>query len=413
MRNNKLLIWLITTSSNPKRLLYLNEHFSRFGKKNNVEVILENITWERIFKALVEGFKFNTGPDIMQIGTSWVRIFTHMGYLAQVPDDIKIKPSINEGINTICKQDGKQYAVPWKADTIIMAGRKDYMLKYGIKERDVRDWEGLKEFGKKFKELREKKPDIPDPLSIAFQMERDTLQRFSSILWSRGWKFPDLEKIPQKILTEDLVIDTMKYFAELKMICDKSINDTDKHPYQVNEDFYRHGLSVFYIGSWYGIVERINSNEPDNDYYVLPFPTSTGKSISYGGGSVLGVSSKSKNKEKAWKLVEYLVSEEFVRRWVDELNNVPAFGDKFWEKRFEDERIRVMYEQTVNSMVYPLHPAWVTIENELIKGVYYTIRELIRRGSTEIEDRDLAYLEKIDRNVKEILELSWEMRQNV
>lgn len=156
MRNNKLLIWLITTSSNPKRLLYLNEHFSRFGKKNNVEVILENITWERIFKALVEGFKFNTGPDIMQIGTSWVRIFTHMGYLAQVPDDIKIKPSINEGINTICKQDGKQYAVPWKADTIIMAGRKDYMLKYGIKERDVRDWEGLKEFGKKFKELREK-----------------------------------------------------------------------------------------------------------------------------------------------------------------------------------------------------------------------------------------------------------------
>jgi len=413
MGNNKLRIWLITSSNDPEILSYYYDQFSRFEKITNVKVKLENITWERIYTALVEGFKYNTGPDVLQIGTSWVKVFTHMGYLAQVPENIRVKPAINKGINLLCSYKGLQYAVPWKADTIIMAGRKDYMTEIGIKESDVRDWEGLKEVCEEIKKMKQVDSRIPNPLSIALQPERDTLQRFYSILWSRGWEFPDLKKMPEKILTDDLVIDTIKYFAELKIICDKSVKDTDKHPYQVNEDFYLHGSSVFYLGSWYGIVERVNSNDSSMNYCVLPFPSSTEQSCSYGGGSVLGVSSRSQNKEDAWKLVEYLSSEDFMRRWVDEINNVPAFEDKFWEKRFEDERIRIMYEQTINSKIYPLHPAWIAIENELIKGVYYIIKELIKRRNTELKKSDYAFLEKIEQNIKKIIELSWEVRENV
>lgn len=416
MVNNKLRIWLITTSNDPARLSYLYDRFSRFEKTNNVKIKLENLTWERIFTALVEGFKHNNAPDVLQIGTSWVRIFSYMGYLDQVPDSFRIKPSINGGINKICRYKGKEYAVPWMVDTVIMAGRKDYMEKLGIKESDVGDWEGLIEVGRELRKMKNKNINMPVFLSVALQAERDTLHRFCSILWSRGWEFPDLEKIPEKILTDSLMLDTIKYFAELKMSCDNNIKDIDKHPYQVNEDFYLNGLSVFYLGSWYGIVEKINKNDQkdssDMYYSLLPFPTSTGQSCSYGGGSVLGVSSRSKNKEKAWKLVEYLISDDFMRKWVDNIDYVPAFEDEFWEKRVKDERISLMYEQTINSNIYPPHPAWMAIENELIKGVYYTIRELIRKGSTEISENAFSFLKEIDGNIKNILELCWEMSQN-
>src|SRR5690606_2800464 len=111
--------------------------------QSNVKIQLELITWERIWAALIEAFKNNTAPDIVQLGTSWVRTFAHMGYLARIPEYLKSRPSINEGINRICLIDGVRYAVPWLVDTIIMAGRKDYMSLLGISKDDIRDWEGL------------------------------------------------------------------------------------------------------------------------------------------------------------------------------------------------------------------------------------------------------------------------------
>lgn len=147
----KLRIWLITGSSDSAILMYLREKFSLYEKQNNIKIQLELITWERIWKALIEAFKNNTAPDIVQLGTSWVRTFAHMGYLDQTPDYVKSRPSINEGINRICVKDGVRYAVPWIVDTIILAGRKDYMSLLGINKEEVRDWKGLMDVAKRIK----------------------------------------------------------------------------------------------------------------------------------------------------------------------------------------------------------------------------------------------------------------------
>lgn len=414
MADKKLRIWLITSSNDPAILSYSREKFSAYESKNNVKIQLEFITWERVWIALIEAFKNNTAPDIVHLGTSWVRTFVHMGYLDQTPENIKTKPSINEGINRICHINGKQYAVPWIVDTIIMAGRKDYMSALGIDKDDVRDWEGLKEVSIRLKKWREKDPEIPKALSVALKLERDTIQRFFSILWARGWEFPDLENVPERIIMDPVVLDTIKYFATLKNICDRP-EDINKHPFQVNEDFYQHGLSVFYIGSWYGIIERINNISQNIDNYcILPFPTSLEKSCSYGGGTVLAVSSKSKEKEEAWNLVKHLTSEDFMGKWAILSDDAPAFEGNLWGKRTSDKRVRLMYEQTINSKIYPPHPAWLAIENELVKGIGYTLFRLLRKGChKEIGIEDYSILGETDQRIKRILEINQEVRYDV
>lgn len=407
----KLRIWLITGSSDPAILMYLREKFSLYEKQNNIKIQLELITWERIWKALIEAFKNNTAPDIVQLGTSWVRTFAHMGYLDQTPDYVKSRPSINEGINRICVKDGVRYAVPWIVDTIILAGRKDYMSLLGINKEEVRDWKGLMDVAKRIKKMKEDDPEIPKAVAVGLKLERDTIQRFFSILWARGWDFPDLDRVPQRIIMDPVVLDTIKYFATLKRICDRP-EDINKHPYQVNDDFYRHGLSVFYIGSWYGIINRINRMEQDvDDYCVLPFPSSRDKTCSYGGGTVLTVSSKSRLKEEAWNLVEYMISDDFMDGWAVNAVHAPAFESKFWQQRYTDERVRLMYEQTVNSKVYPLHPAWLAIENELVKGIGYTIfRFLNKETNGGISTEDYSILAETDERIRRILEINQEVR---
>jgi ABC-type glycerol-3-phosphate transport system substrate-binding protein len=210
---------------------------------------------------------------------------------------------------------------------------------------------------------------------------------------------------------DPVVLDAIKYFATIKKINDRP-EDINKHPYQVNEDFYWHGLSVFYIGSWYGIIQRIDRMEDKvDDYCVLPFPTSTGKTCSYGGGTVLAVSSKSVRKEEAWNFVQYLTNDDFMEQWAHLVVHAPAFEGSFWQQRYTDERVRLMYEQTVNSKVYPLHPAWLAIENELVKGIGYTIfRFLNKETNGGISTEDYSILAETDERIRRILEINQEVR---
>jgi len=168
-------------------------------------------------------------------------------------------------------------------------------------------------------------------------------------------------------------------------------------------------LSVFYIGSWYGIVEDIYKGHSGN-YCVLPFPSSTEKPSSYGGGSVLAVSSKSKEKAEAWRLVEFILSDEFISKWSNESGDVSAFEDEFWQKKSSDQRVKLMYQQTLNSKVFPAHPAWITIENQIIKGLGHTIIELFKKRDVTINKELYTLLKKIDRKIQEIIKMSWEVR---
>src|SRR5690554_3270930 len=211
-----LRIWLIVVLHKQDTLFYLREKFSLFEEKHDVNIQLQFVNWERVWPSLIEAYKNNEVPDIVHLGTSWARTFIHLRYLDRVPDNIKIKSSINEGINKICRYNGVQYAVPWTVDTIIMAGRKDLMKKFGISPEDVKDWPGLKNTVEELSKKRKRDPDIPKPLSIALIAEQDTLQRFFSMLWSRGWEFPLLEEFPQRILADSEVLETMKYYIDLK-----------------------------------------------------------------------------------------------------------------------------------------------------------------------------------------------------
>ncbi|MFW5992081.1 MAG: extracellular solute-binding protein [Halanaerobiaceae bacterium] len=414
-RSNILRIWLIISQSDPQEnSTYLKTFLSEFERRHAIKIQEEYVTWDRVLTALIKAFKNDNAPDVIMVGTSWMRTLVHMGYLSQVPDWVDFEPAINQGINKVCKYDGKYFAVPWITETVIMAGRKDYMSKLNINRKDLEDWQGLKETVKRITEMRKKDKDVPKPLSLAIKRENDTIQRFFSFLWSHGWSFPDLSEIPEKLVYDPFVIDMIKNFATLKII-NENPEEMKVHPYEVNEEFYDYGKSVFYIGSWYAIVDRINNADWGDEnkkaaanYSVLPFPDSGGGSVTYGGGTVLAVPACSGKKEKAWRLVEYLINDKLIRK-ID-IGNVPAFEDEFWQKKNEDNRVKLMYEQTINSNIYPIHPAWISIEKQIINGVASILLSLVKNERNDLDEKELSLLEKTDQKIKKIINMSWEVK---
>ncbi len=416
LMDDTLRVWLIITSKEHDVLKFLKKRFSQFQLENKIKIELKLVTWNRAFEALIEAYKNDNAPDVIQIGSTWIRTLAYMGYIDSVPENTSIRSSFINNMNDICMYNGSQYAVPWNVDTIVLAARTDYMRDLAIKKSDVDNWEKFYQVCKGITEQRRFNPDLPKPLAFSLRAEVDTLHRFSALLWAKGWQFPDLYKTPEHILTSDTVLENISYLADLMQVCDIKAADIEKHPYQLNEEFYRYGSFVFYIGSWYGIIEDISHNpvksEDGNfDYTILPFPADdSNKARSYGGGSVLVVSSRSKHKEKAWRLVESFLKDDFINEWISVTGKVPAFNVDFWEKRHTDERINIMHEQSINTCSYPAYPAWATIENILSTGVAHSIWELIDKGITEINQEAYRLLEETDQSIVDLLKMSWEMR---
>ncbi|TDO95241.1 ABC-type glycerol-3-phosphate transport system substrate-binding protein [Halanaerobium saccharolyticum] len=414
--NRTLRVWLIITSREHDVLKFLNKRFSQFEEQHNINIELKLITWNRAFETLIEAYKNNNSPDIIQIGTTWVRTLAYMGYIEKIPQDFETRTSFVENMNQICIYRGDQYAVPWNVDTIVLATRTDYLKTLGIKKRDLDSWEKFYQVCETITEKRRSDPDLPEALAFSLRAEADLLHRFAAILWSKGGEFADFYQIPEKILTEEKVMENISYLADLMQTSDIKASDLDKHPYQLNNEFYRQGSYVFYIGSWYGIIEDIshNSFESENgnyNYTILPFPSADGtKSQTYGGGSVLAVSSRSEHKQKAWKLIELFLQDDFINEWIRVTGKVPAFEVDFWQKRDVDQRINTMYQQSINSKTYPAHPAWATIEKILSTAVAHSIWELIDNNNTEINEETFKLLKKADQNIRDLLKLSWEMK---
>ncbi|HLV09922.1 MAG TPA: hypothetical protein VKY40_06930, partial [Halanaerobiales bacterium] len=87
-----------------------------------------------------------------------------------------------------------------------------------------------------------------------------------------------------------------------------------------------------------------------------------------------------------------------------------AFEERFWQKIENDQRVRLMYEQTIKSRVYPGHPAWLSIENEIIAGLGHALVNL-EKNRDDIDDKELfSILKKTDDRIKQLLKMCWELK---
>lgn len=408
-----LNIQLMTTANGKNATSFLEEKLREFKEKENVEVKIKFVSWNRAYKDIIKGFKENTSPDILQLGSTWVRTMAHLGYIGQIPPSINIPTPLTNWVKDSCEYQNLRVAVPWIIDTVIMAARQDILDKMGINPEDIRDWDGFYNICRRLTKLRVNNKSLPKALAFSIRPGMDTVHRFSAWVFAQGKQYPEFYSAPNSILTSGDFQEVFKYLSRLIKTCRISLEDVDKHPYQINDDFYKHGQYVFCVGNWNGIVADI-LNRPftlnkNHKYNIFPIPSNSPESRTYGGGSVLAVSSKTTNPEKALRLIEYMVSNKFANNWLEFTGGVPAFETDFWKKRFSDERIDTMYKMTINSDSYPLHPAWVSIENLLRIGISNYFWQLIEEDSHFSKNGIFYILQQTDISIQEILRMSWEL----
>jgi len=260
------------------------------GVKVNVTPIPFDAAHDKLATAITAG----KTPDISQIGTTWMGEFAKQA-LDPTPASID-KNAFFEGAQKTTEVGGTSYGVPWYVETRLVYYRKDLAAKAGITTLPT-DWAGLKDMAKAMQTKAQAKWGID--LQPGGQGSWQSILPFA---WSNG---ADVATADQKKFTFGTpeTIEAVKYYQSYFTdgIAAKQLPDNSRAP-----SFVDGSVPMFISGPWeMSGLEKLGGVGFKEKYGVMQMPKAK-TATSFVGGSDLVVFKNSKNRDSAWKFVQWL-----------------------------------------------------------------------------------------------------------
>jgi len=329
-----------------------------FEKENpGVKVEVQALPWSNAFEKLLTGVAGRQLPDVIQMGTTWMPSFSAMGAFQDLGKYIEKSEIISEdkffpGSWSTCVYKGKVYGIPWYVDTRVLFYRTDLLAEVGYTEAP-KNWDELYDAAKKLAER-------PDMYGLTFQTNE--IQEFIPFVWQNGATVID-ENNKLKV-DEPNFKEALDYFARFfeEDIVPKAGSGN------IFQDFASGFVPMFFTGPW--MVSMIHEQTPqiDGKWAVALMPEKITRT-SFMGGSNWVISKTSKNKELAWKFVEFMSTPEVQLQWYQLLKALPAVKEVWNYSELKDDPFTSVFgEQLKDARATPNIAEWEKIES-IVEGV--------------------------------------------
>jgi multiple sugar transport system substrate-binding protein len=344
-----------------------------FKKLNpNINVKIQAIPWSAAHDKMLTAVASKKGPDVVQMGTTWIPEFGSAGalmdltpYLDQYPE-LKADNFFTGSLETT-KYDNKTVGVPWYIDTRVLYYRTDLLASVGYKEAP-KTWEELSDAAQKLSKRGKGK------YGIALDAKEQTL----SFMFARqnGSKLLDDKNKP--LFNQPEFVDAIKYLNSFYANGSAPKEDLGLDPVQAFKGDAI--LPMFISGPW--MVKPINDQAPElkGKWATAVLPKKL-NNVSNLGGSNWSVFQYTKQKDAAMKFIAYMSKSETQIEWMKVANAMPA-AKAAWNDPFlkGDSNLKVFGEQMNNAQSMPLLKPW-----EELSQSYLTTYEKIYRGGADVQ----------------------------
>jgi multiple sugar transport system substrate-binding protein len=359
----------------------------------DIRVRVQQIPWSAAHEKLLTAFVGGAMPDIFQAGNTWIPEFVALGALDPLNERIDSSTVVAAadyfpGILDTNIIDGRTYGLPWYVDTRLLFYRTDTLSRAGYTQ-PPRTWT---EWLDAMRRTKEAAPDnyailLPltewqTPVILALQLGADLLRDNDQY---GNFRSPQFRK------AFDFYLDLFR-----RGLAPQTGETQVANLYQ---DFAAGYFSMYVSGPWNigEFQQRLPPSMADKWATApMPSPDEHYPGVSIAGGASLSIFRGCRNKEAAWKVIEYLSDPErqveFYRRtgdlpprmraWADQDLNANPHAQAFWEQL---QRVRST----------PKIPEWERIANSISQYAETAIR-----GRTAAD----AALSALDADVDAILE---------
>ena len=355
-----------------------------FEKANpDIDMVVQAIPWGQAHDKLLMAVASKKGPDVVQLGTTWIPEFAEAGILKDLTPYIETYPNLDpknyfESSVGTTKFDGKYIGIPWYVDTRALFYRTDLLGEVGYEEGPS-TWEELKDASTKLAARGD------GQYGISFDLND---QVFSiPYAWQNG---SEIIKDGKPLFNQPEFVETIKYL--------NSFFQEGLTPVQDDMDaiqaFKNGSRPMFVSGSWMINMVKDQAPEIDGKWAVRTVPAKE-NNLSSVGGSNLVVFNYTKNEEAAMKFINYMSEVETQVKWFEIAKCLPARTEA-WENEelANDEFFSAFGEQVKSSKIVPFIPEWEAIAMEVKSSL-----EEISIGGADIEPT----LEELNKTVEKML----------
>jgi multiple sugar transport system substrate-binding protein len=281
----------------------LEKSLQELASQTGVKYHSQFLTWGNAWTELVRVALYGHGPDVSEIGTTWVGDLVGMNSLhpfshAEIDTiggaDTYLKGAWQSGL---VGQDNQVWSIPWLADTRLIYYRRDLLAKAGISEA------GAFASHAAIKDTMQKLVDfgIPLPLIIPTTASRMCLQVLASYVWGAGGDFIDLEGKKTLLNLPQTRTGFYQYFELGKYLIPAANNIVDND----SDVMYRENdAAVTFSGPWMLRYPGTNPNVIKNTGITFP------PGVPFVGGTNLVVWKHSRNTREALSLIRMLTSKK-------------------------------------------------------------------------------------------------------
>lgn len=370
----KVTMWIMPNSGTPEE--DLREVLAPFLEANtDLEVELTVLDWGSAWTKITTAATSGEGPDITQLGTTQVAAVAAMGALEDLSgiysrfggEEAFVEASLPT--TQILGAGDERYAAPWFIDTRALFYRKDLCELAGVNpETDFDTWDSFKAALQKFKGLEVDGVKI-SPLVMPGKNDWNVIHNFAPWIWGAGGDFI-AEDNRTSIIDSEKAYEGVKFYSELALDGSLSMPYLEKNSAEVEAIFNSGEAATIFSGAYHINTLRREQPELAENIGTVPFPAGPSGRYSFFGGSGLTVFKSSKNKEAAYRVIEYLMTTDAQIEYQRFCGNLPTIKATYDTEFVTEEPMRVAFkEQLSTGKAYPSVAGWGPSETVLQKGL--------------------------------------------
>ncbi|WP_284321038.1 sugar ABC transporter substrate-binding protein [Dyella acidisoli] len=364
-----------------------------FERENpDIHVSLQQLPLSAAHQKLLTAFAGDSTPDMTQLGNTWLPELVALGALEPLQTRVANSKTIHPddyfpSIWSTNVYDGALYGIPWYVDTRLLFYRSDLLKAAGF-NAPPRDWNDWRRMLAALSHPERGQYGILLPTNEYEQLMSLALQQPDPLLRDGG-RYGNFESAGFKRALM-FYVDTFRLHQAPPIT-----NVEAGNPWV---EFGRGVYSFYFSGPWnIGEFRKRLPSSAESTWNTALLPGSDGPGAAVAGGSSLVIFRKAKNKDAAWKLIEYLSRPEVQSRFYDLLGDMPPRRSSWNEGSLRsDIKAQAFREQLEHVKPTPPVPEWEQIANEMqLVAAQAVAGDLsIDQAAAEIDRRADRILEK-------------------
>ena len=333
----------------------LDNGIAGFEKANEgVKVEIVSVGWDELNSKIVSLYQAGDAPDIMLTGSRTLKQLASLGVAedlsSYITDDFKSKRV--ESVLATGQVDGKQYGIPMAFSSRALYYRSDLI------EMAPTNWDELFETAKK---VHAENSDVYG-FAIPTDITSGTDELLNFIYQNDGALVDDKGEIT---FSTDANVGTLEYLK--KFNDEKLVPDVVSTARADQAKLFANGnLAMFVSGPWE--KETLDAAADKAPYKVAVLPAGVKQAETLVTDSYV-ISSISKNKELAWKFVEFMGQPEYQRPVSEAFGWFPILKEEFNDERFESEFMQAFAASIEYGVSEPQVEDWDSFNKAFLTAV--------------------------------------------